>query len=653
MRNIKCYLFGSLAVISLSFFQALAGIRPVAVTSPKGISVQIQDAETLIFSSLSSNAALIVVQPATTTPVLYKKKTEEKGVLALSNGEAVGLKLSESYRAVTPELLERTVTVTATSDQRYYLDFGWKANPKGVFYSFLGEEKQSKKYSPSCSGPEFNYAESKETITNYGEGALLFPFLGCRENDNLYGVIGDTPGVWENRCFMEFNREVGSLSLRNGDGSARRKIMIPLKLDATTVYRSDFDGWQHIEMGETQTWKTWIFTSNVHSLYDVQLASHLALANAKGFNKSGLEAILRNTSYLLLRRNLLRPEGDYIFISGVDYGWKQWVSDAFYLSHALDNDKYSNASLASIFYDRMNYEDNSQYYLIWAALVKRAGGELDMRTVDRAYRFIRDHEKNGFYIPPRLNPNLKCFKTYHDQIPYEDDDAPSSNQGFHCGALMAARELGFSVSKEDIDKAIAAYRAMFNKEGGYMPTSLKQQEHVGQDALYGEVLTYAVFGKKLLPDEMVRTHLETTLRIQSPFGMRNISKANGDLLDGHSGEYTFGGSWFLNDATNYLDGLLHGMDTKWVDGQLLWRLRKELALNPAFNESISTLTGKPHGHILYSWNSGYWWLRREVRKRLGLTGPDPVEERLDKELGIVHCDGYLVLDPSLAILRPN
>jgi hypothetical protein len=648
------FLFLSLVGISLSFPHVRAGIRAVTVKSSHGISTRIQDGDKLIFSSLSNNAAIIVTQPAGKTNVLYKKKTEENGILSLSIGEATGLQLSESWCSVTPELIERTVTVNATSDQRYFLDFGWKADQKGVFYSFLGEEVQSKKYTPSCSGPEFTYVEKEETVTNYGEGGvLLFPFLGCKENDNLYGIIGDTPGKWENRCFMEFKREDDILSLSNGDGSASRIITIPPKLDATTTYRTKFDGWQHIETGETQIWKTWIFTSKVKSTYDVQLAAHLALANAQGFNSSGLEAILRNTSYLLLRRNLLRPEGDFIFISGIEYGWKQWVTDAFYANIALDNEKFSNSAFASNFFDRLNYEDNSQYYLIWAVLVKRAGGVLDMRTIDRAYRFIRGHEKDGFYIPPRLNPNSKCYKTYQDQLPYEDDDAPSSDQGFHCGALMAARELGFQVRDEDIDKSIAAYQAIFNKDGGYMPTSLRQKEYVGQDGLYGEVLTYAVFGKKLLTDEMVKAHLETTMRIQTTYGMRVISKANGDLLDGHSGEYCFGGSWFFHDGPNYLDGLIHGMDAKWIDEQLLRRIRKEVAYNPAFNESISTLTGKPHGHILYVANSGYWWLRQEIRKHLGITGPDPVDELMDKELGIVHHDGYLVLDPSLATLRPK
>ena len=192
---------------------------------------------------------------------------------------------------------------------------------------------------------------------------------------------------------------------------------------------------------------------------------------------------------------------------------------------------------------------------------------------------------------------------------------------------------------------------MFNAEGGYMATSLKQQEHIGQDALYGEVLTYAVFGEKLLPDDYVKTHIETTVRVQSPYGMRVISKANGDLLEGHSGVYVFGGSWFLNDACVYLDGLIHGMDPGWIDEKLLWRLEKELAVMPAFHESISTVDGHPHGHHLYSWNSGFWWLRREVRQRLGMEGSDPLAAALDQKLGVKRQDGYLSLAPETATLR--
>ena len=621
---------------------ALAGLRPKILHSPAGITVDIWDEKYPIFSALRQGSSLIVIRPGRRQVVTHKQVKERNGTLNLEGGNVGGLSMTENYRNITPDLIERTVTVVAHSDQRYYLDFGWKATQPGEFYSFIGKEELTKQYSPSCDGPEFEN-NSKQT----------FPFLGYRVGNTLYGLVGDSPGIWENRSFMRFDLENRVLSLANGDGSHKRVIRIPEKLDATSVYRATFDGWQHIEAGERHQWKTWLFSSPVEGLYDIQLAAHLALANAKGFNHSGLEAILRNTAYLLLRRNLLRTESNYIFISGVGYGWKQWVTDGFYLSRALDDPQIGAESLGAVFYDRINYEDNAHYYLIWSLLTKRAGGSLDTRTLERAYQFIRKHEVDGLYLPPRLKPELKSFRTYHDLLPYEDGDAPSSNQGFHCGALMAAKELGFQVTDQQIEKAIAEYGRMFNQEGKYMPTSSQQQEHIGQDSLYGEVLTFVVFGKKLLSDEMVRSHLETTMRIQSPYGMRVISKANGDLLDGHSGVYVFGGSWFLNDAANYLAGLIHGMDYKWVDEHLLWRLRKELAFMPAFHESISTVNGKPHGHHLYSWNSGYWWLRREIRKRLNIQIPDQVESELDRDLGVVHQDGFLVLDPSKATLRPT
>ena len=491
------------------------------VKAADAVTVHILDGKKTVFAPIHTNAGLMVVSPDGRTPVRYAEVKREAGTVTLSGGSAPGLSITETLRPIHAGLIERVVRVTATSDQRYYLELGWQAPGAGDFYSFMGKETATKQFSLSCGGPEF---------AGHSQALQTFPLLGRLDDKKFYGLLGDSPGLWENRSFMRLDVEQRVFSLTTGDGSARRIITIPRELDATTVYRARFDGWQHLERGETASFTTWLFASPAHSQYDVQLAAHLALANAKGFNQSSLEAILRNTSYLLLRRNLLRPESDHIFISGVGYGWKQWVSDGFWMSRGLDDPKFDQAAHAAAFFERINYEDNAQYYLIWAALVKRAGGELDPRTVSRAYHFIRNHEHDGLYIPPRLTPDKKIAKTYHDQLPYEDDDAPSSNQGFHCGALMAAKELGFPVTEADIEKAIAGYRRMFNETGSYFATSLLQQENIGQDSLYGAVLTYAVFGRKTLPDDLVRRHLETSVRLQSPYGMRVISKANGDLL---------------------------------------------------------------------------------------------------------------------------
>ena len=607
-------------------------VRPAAVAA--GHVVEVVHEGKVVFGPAPGAGALRVVQPSGTSDIVYAAAALAGG-LHLEGGTADGLSLSESWTLLGENLWQRTVKVTAQRDSRYYLELGWHTPQAGDYVSFEGAEPASKRYSLGFAGAGFE-----------DQSLQTFPMLGERVGEMFFGMVGDTPGNWENRSWLDVNTEARTLTIANGDGSVRRAVSIPIEVDATSVYRAYLDGWQHIEAGQTQEFATWFYASPALNHYDVQLGAHLALANAKGFNRSGLEAVLRNTSYLLLRRNLFRPESDYIFISGVGYGWKQWVSDGFWMSRGLDDARFDAEANNAVFFERVGYEDNAQYFLIWSCLAKRAGGLPDKRTVARAYHFIRQHEHDGIYYPPRLTPEKKNMKTYHDQLEYEDDDAPSSNQGFHCGALLAAKELGFEVSEEDIEKAAAGYARMFNEAGGYFATSLKQQDRIGQDSLYGEVLTYAVFGRKLLPDAMVQRHLETTMRIQTPFGMRVISQANGDLLEGHSGVYVYGGSWFLNDGANYLDGLIHGMDAQWVDDKLLWRLERELAWMPAFHESISTVTGKPHGHHLYSWNSGFWWLRREVRARLGLPEEDPLAARLDERLGLTREDGLLKFTPG-------
>ena len=236
-----------------------------------------------------------------------------------------------------------------------------------------------------------------------------------------------------------------------------------------------------------------------------------------------------------------------------------------------------------------------------------------------------------------------------DVLHYDDDDAPASNQGFHCGALMAAKELGLPVSDEDIERAIAAYQRIFNAKLGFMPTSLKQQEILGQDTLYGATLTYTVFGRKVLTDEQVLTHYRTSEKVKSQYGLRVISAADGSLLPGHNGAYCYGGSWFFCDSGNYLLAGVHGLPGAEVDARLIERIKLEIANSPAFNEDINTVTGKPHGNTPYADYSVYTWLRKEIRGSLKQASPDPVGTAIDAHLRVVREKGVLRLEPIGAV----
>ena len=543
-----------------------------------------------------------------------------------------GLTFTVTFVRRTPALIERKVDVKADQDGQFTIDFDFTPTVEGEYGSFLRSETERIIYDTQGGGPEYPDVPGQ-----------TFPVGLFHKGKEVFGVIADSPGRWENRCQIEIDPPGKLLSVNTGDGSAPRDLTI--KYDARDQYNCRFDGWQRLKAGETRGYSTWLFASPAETQFQSQLAAHLALANAKGWNSSSVEAILRNTSYLLLRRNLMRDEGKYIFVSGIGYGWKQWVSDGFYTALGLNDPETTIEACRSVFSNRMTYEENAQYYLIWSALLKRAGGELNDGLVREAFDFIRKNERNGVYVPPPLKgaPSAQGWKTYMDLLEYDNDDAPTSNQGFHCGALLAAMELGLPVTETDVQRAIDGYRGMFNTQAGFMPTSLKKQEILGQDSLYGATLTNAVFGRKLLTDEQVLAHHRHSMKTRSPYGLRVISQADGALLPNHNGSYVHGGSWFLCDAANYQLAGVHGLPADEVDRLLIERIQLEIAHVPAFNESISTVTGQPHGHILYSWNSGYWWIRRQIRKHQGLTGPDPVEQAIDAQLHVIRDEHGLSL----------
>lgn len=570
-------------------------------------------------------------------PVRFSAQTTSASAIILGPEKNGDLTFTWRIEQKTPTLIERTLEVTAASPQRFTFAFPLAQVIPGEFCSFTGPEPARIVY-------ETGVRERRNQT---------FPVAMLRTADRVLGLVADSPGYWENRCQVLVDGPAGRLALLTGDGGDPFPMLIKPPEDARDTYQYQMDGWQSLAAGETRRFTTWIFSSPARSQYDAQVAMHLAVANAKGWNTSGLEAILRNTSLYLLRRNLMRDEnnqprdGKYIFISGMTYGWKQWVSTGIYSALGLGDPEAMIEAQRAVFWHRMDYEENAQYYLIWAALAKRAGGTINDALARRAYEFIRQHEKDGAYIPPPLSgaPKARGWKTYMDVLEYDHDDAPASNQGFHCGALMAAQELGLPATEADIARAIAAYQAMFNTERGFMPTSRKQRDILGQDTLYGATLTYAVFGRKVLTDEQVLSHYRYSETVKTPYGLRVISQADGALLPGHTGAYCYGGSWFFCDSGNYLLAGVHGLPESEVNARLIERIQLELARHPAFNEDINTVTGAPHGNSPYADYSAYVWLRREIRRRLGQTGDDPVAQAIDTRLRVERAAGFLRLRP--------
>src|SRR5579864_4450350 len=174
-----------LLVLLSALGNARAELRIEVLPSAAGSSLNVVDGVTPVFGPIEPGSALVVALPEGRSPVRYKKVERRNDVLACRGGTAPGLAIEETFRTLHPKLIERTVTVTAQSDERYFLDLGWKAIENGPFHSFLGSEKATTSYSPGCGGPEF------------GKHSLqTFPMAGYRHGDTFYGLIGDTPGLW-------------------------------------------------------------------------------------------------------------------------------------------------------------------------------------------------------------------------------------------------------------------------------------------------------------------------------------------------------------------------------------------------------------------------------------------------------------------------
>ena len=255
--------------------------------------------------------------------------------------------------------------VHAREPAAFNLEWRYEVPAGAAFYSWRGEE-----------------TARVELTQDTGEDdrrrlpAQLFPFAAALVGGVLHGAVGECPGLWENRSQQVVDPEGGWFALRTGDGSPSR-VVKKIWGDPTDFYSGEVDGWQHLARGETRRYEVFEFSEPARTLYGVRLAAHRALARAKGWNRGPVEAILRNTAYLHLRRNLLRPESRYIFTSGVTYGWKQWASDAAMTGLGLGDAEMLAEAMRGLFFDRLNYEDNAQWYLIATAVAAVKAGAID------------------------------------------------------------------------------------------------------------------------------------------------------------------------------------------------------------------------------------------------------------------------------------
>src|SRR6185312_15081091 len=101
-----------------------------------------------------------------------------------------------------PSLVERTLAVTASAAQRFAVTFPIDLAMDGECAAFSSPENAKVLYDTGV--PE----RRNQT----------FPVAMLRTSNRVFGIIADSPGLWENRCQVLVDPPARRLAVLSGDG---------------------------------------------------------------------------------------------------------------------------------------------------------------------------------------------------------------------------------------------------------------------------------------------------------------------------------------------------------------------------------------------------------------------------------------------------
>jgi hypothetical protein len=172
---------------------------------------------------------------------------------------------------------------------------------------------------------------------------------------------------------------------------------------------------------------------------------------------------------------------------------------------------------------------------------------------------------------------------------------------------MAAKELGFDIDREYIDKALQEYREYYDEEKGYMVSDRDFPYVVSFTDLMPEFVSWWMWNKPVLDSDMVINTLNKFPVINhcSPliFHVADtfFTPQNKPFLPEQmwpDGQYYNGGSWMRNEICAYVAGMKHGWEP--AEERIKNRMLAEIDLNydePFSHEIIPMDLSQP----------GCWW----------------------------------------------
>lgn len=201
-------------------------------------------------------------------------------------------------------------------------------------------------------------------------------------------------------------------------------------------------------------------------------------------------------------------------------------------------------------------DETTLLYLSWSALVQRQGQPINPDSIAKAFNFVQNHVREGFYVS-QPGP----FRYWADTLVVQRPDVISYNQGLYVVALESLRQIGLeNITSQMVQSAKDNYQSLYKPWLGFVSQS---RDVPVQDlsVLFPESLHRYLFNKGILSDDMILKtvdhHLETAgvySRSGKLAGLKITAGADGGFLSSERfsvpdlatpGDYQNGGYWPL------------------------------------------------------------------------------------------------------------
>lgn len=381
--------------------------------------------------------------------------------------------------------------------------------------------------------------------------------------------------------------------------------------------------YHRLEQGKKEIKKVFVFAAEAeNTLHDLRLASQVYLADGLGFKGSVEEKCIYSCYQMLVwitSRNNFSP----LNVPSINYAPDMYNRDSFWSMMGV----YDKETSENIFNQWASTQDergaigtiitpcmgstevkgnDATLEFLWYALVNHRlyNTPLQMDKLEKAFKFcLNEFDPDGDGIC-----SAEFVLGQNDVVEYPDNTSGLAvNQGMFAVTLQVARELGFPVSEEYIEKACQNYRDFYDSERGYLIDNRMFPYSITFNSLLPEFVSWWLFDKPILTSEMVINTLEKIpyRNGYSPiiahvedlyFTMENKPFSPGMFWD--NGIYYNAGSWMREEICGYVAGMKHG----WKDAErrIKERLNVEITLNP--DEPFS------HEFLPYDLNvPGCWW----------------------------------------------